>query len=68
LIATAACHRRTPYPAAAAADAFANDNGETVIATHEGQEGSRQPPWWTLLGGGKKEVAVVATLSHWQLL
>ena len=29
---------------------------------------SRQPPRWTLLGGGEKEDAVVATLSRWQLL
>ena len=30
-------HCRTPYPAAAAADAFADDNGETASAT--------SPPW-----------------------
>ena len=30
--------------------------------------GPRQRPRWTLLGGGEKEVAVVATLSRWQLL
>ena len=30
--------------------------------------GPRQRPRWTLLGGGEKEVAVVATLSCWQLL
>jgi hypothetical protein len=35
-LANAARHRRTPYPAAAA-DAFADDNGETVVAMHEGQ-------------------------------
>ena len=35
--AAAAHNRRTPYSAAAIADAFANDNGETASAT--------SPPW-----------------------
>ena len=29
--AAAACNRRTPYPAAAVADAFSDNNGETVV-------------------------------------
>jgi hypothetical protein len=35
--AAAAHNRRTPYSAAAVADAFADDNGETASAT--------SPPW-----------------------
>jgi hypothetical protein len=38
LMATAARHRRRPYLATAAVGAFADNNGETVVATHEGQQ------------------------------
>ena len=34
----AARHRHRPYLAAASVDAFADDNGETVVATHERQQ------------------------------
>jgi hypothetical protein len=37
-MATAAHYRRRPYLATAAVGAFADNNGDTVVATHEGQQ------------------------------
>jgi hypothetical protein len=46
----AARHRCTPYPAAAAAaDAFADDNGETVVAMHEGQRALASAKWTIMI-------------------